>query len=356
MFETYLVYIILLIFCFGTAAIASKKNKKIYILGIIFALTFVSGFRSYSVGLDTERYVEFFQLIAEGRSEYAYGLEESFKMVCAILYKIVEHPTFLLLVFAGITNTFIILRLWDFRRISSFAWMTAVYYVSFYFYSFNIMRQMCVVAIIFFATRYLTKRRYLIFLIYLTIAFIFHKSSLLGTGFFFIEILQWNLLTKKQKKFMICMLVLVPFCFVFVLMMLGRYQQYFENTTFQPGIMFVIKLGLFLLSTFGLRKRIRPIYEESERNLAVYELGMIRFSYLIGIAATGIGYFFSYMDRIGLMYYIFECVYFGMIVKITKNKNEYKIIVGLLLCYVFLMSLMGGGQGQVPYSFIWQSK
>ena len=155
---------------------------------------------------------------------------------------------------------------------------------------------------------------------------------------------------------MICMLVLVPFCFVFVLMMLGRYQQYFENTTFQPGIMFVIKLGLFLLSTFGLRKRIRPIYEESERNLAVYELGMIRFSYLIGIAATGIGYFFSYMDRIGLMYYIFECVYFGMIVKITKNKNEYKIIVGLLLCYVFLMSLMGGGQGQVPYSFIWQSK
>ena len=113
MFETYLVYIILLIFCFGTAAIASKKNKKIYILGIIFALTFVSGFRSYSVGLDTERYVEFFQLIAEGRSEYAYGLEESFKMVCAILYKIVEHPTFLLLVFAGITNTFIILRLWD---------------------------------------------------------------------------------------------------------------------------------------------------------------------------------------------------------------------------------------------------
>ena len=162
-----------------------------------------------------------------------------------------------------------------------------------YFYSFNIMRQMCAVAIIFFATRYLTKRRYLIFLIYLTIAFIFHKSSLLGTGFFFIEILQWNLLTKKQKKFMICMLVLVPFCFVFVLMMLGRYQQYFENTTFQPGIMFVIKLGLFLLSTFGLRKRIRPIYEESERNLAVYELGMIRFSYLIGIAATGIGYFFS---------------------------------------------------------------
>lgn len=355
MFETYFIYISLFIFCCGLSTIAANKNNKQLLIGIIIALTFISGFRSYSVGLDTARYAEFFQLIADGTPEYAYGLEKSFKILCALLLKIYEHPSFLLFIFASITNSFIILRLWDFRKTASLGWMIACYYVSFYFYSFNVIRQMCAVAIIFFATRYITKRKYLVFLIYVAAAFIFHKSALIGIGFFAIEILQWKYLNKKQRKFIACMLILFPLCIAFALYSIVSYRGYFENPALNVGIMIIAKLCLFYISSFGLAKHICQVSTDVEKRNAIYELNLIRISYLIGLGTTAAGYIFLYMERIGLMYYIFECVYFGMLVKISNNRNVFKFILSLLLCYQFVSSLIGGGQGQTPYTFIWQN-
>lgn len=355
MFETYFIYISLFIFCCSLSSLAARKNNKKLLIGVIIALTFVAGFRSYAVGKDTVRYAEFFQFIADGTPEYAYGLERSFKILCALLLKIFEHPSFLLLFFAAITNTFILLRLWDFRKTSSMGWMTACYYIAFYFYSYNVIRQMCAVAIIFFATRYIIKRKYLVFLVYTAGAFIFHKSALIGMGFFAIEIFQWKYLNKKQRKFIACMLILFPLCIAYALHSLASYRGYFENPSLNIGVMIIAKLCLFYISSFGLTKHIRQISTDAEKKNAIYELGLIRISYLIGLGTTAIGYLFLYMERIGLMYYIFECVYWGMIVKITKNRNIYKVILFFLLCYQFLGSLVGGGQGEIPYTFIWQN-
>lgn len=355
MFETYFIYISLFIFCCVLSAIAAKKNNKQLLIGVIVALTFVAGFRSYSVGKDTARYVEFFQLIADGTPEYAYGLERSFKILCALLLKMFEYPSFLLLFFAAITNTFILLRLWDFRKTSSMGWMTACYFVSFYFYSYNVIRQMCAVAIIFFATRYITKRKYYVFLIYVATAFIFHKSALIGMGFFAIEIFQWKYLNKKQRQFIACMLILSPLCIAYALQSIISYHEYFANPALNIGLMIIAKLCLFYISSFGLAKHICQISTDAEKKNAVYVLNLIRISYLIGLGTTAIGYVFLYMERIGLTYYIFECVYWGMIVKITNNRNIYKVIVFSLLCYQLLGSLIGGGQGETPYTFIWQN-
>lgn len=355
MFETYFIYISLYIFCCGLSTIAAKKNNKQLLIGIIIALTFIAGFRSYTVGLDTARYTEFFQLIADGTPEYAYGLENSFKILCALLLNIIAHPSFLLLFFASITNTFILLRLWDFRNIASMGWMTTCYYITFYFYSYNIIRQMCAVAIIFFATRYIIKRKYLVFLIYVAVAFIFHKSALIGIGFFAIEILQWKYLNKKQRNFITCMLILAPICTAYALYAIISYRQYFENLSLNIGIMIIVKLFLFFVSSFGLTKRICQSNAGTEKKLVIYELGLIRISYLIGLGTAAIGYVFLYMERIGLMFYIFECVYWGIIVKISNNRKVFRIILGLLLCYQFIGSLIGGGQGEIPYTFIWQN-
>lgn len=355
MFETYFIYISLFIFCCSLSAFADRKNNKQLLIGIVIALTFIAGFRSYTVGLDTVRYAEFFQLIADGTPEYAYGLEKSFKILCALLLKICAHPSFLLLFFAFITNTFIFLRLWDFRKTASLGWMTACYYISFYFYSFNVIRQMCAVAIIFFATRYITRRKYLIFLIYVAVAFIFHKSALIGMGFFAVEILQWKHLNIKQRNFITCILLLAPLCIAYALYAMASYHHYFENPSSNIGLMIIAKLCLFYISSFGLTRHIRNITIDAEKKNAIYELGLIRMSYLIGLGVTSIGYVYLYMERIGLSYYIFECVYWGMIVKITNNKNIYKVIVFSLLCYQLLGSLIGGGQGETPYTFIWQN-
>ena len=82
--------------------------------------------------------------------------------------------------------------------------------------------------------------------------------------------------------------------------------------------------------------------------------------YLIGILLTFLGYIFLYLERIGTYYFIFECVYMGLIAKQLKFKgNEvYRLLLNLLIValysYIFIDAMLGNGQGQIPYLFFWQ--
>ena len=78
------------IFCFivFSSMRAEKSNKKITIFPIIGVLSFLAGFRNYSVGMDTWQYVEKFNVISLGKIEYAYGLEYTFRYICKFLLHI----------------------------------------------------------------------------------------------------------------------------------------------------------------------------------------------------------------------------------------------------------------------------
>ena len=354
---TYVVYILTLLLSLLLARAAQKKNKKKYIVFAALVLTVVAGLRAQSVGIDTKNYAELFARIAEGRLDLAYGLETSFKYVCVVLLGIWNNFNFLYFVFALITNCFIFVRLWDFKDQISLPWATAIYFGVFYFMTFNIMRQFVAAAIIFYGTRYLVKKKYFKFLIFVAAAFLFHKSALLGVGFIALDIFAWKHLEKWQKRLLRWMIVLGSVVVVaFGAVIIGRYASYFDEIKFNFGLMLFFKLFIFILSVIVFSNPYTKETDENGYSEKAYVFTTVRVYYLVGILATMLEYFFAYMGRIGIYFYLFEAVYLGMMFKSRKIDVFMKILMVAVIMLYLCTAIFGNGQGQGNYLFFWQSE
>ena len=354
--QTYFVYILLLFWVVLFSNQAQKTQKKTYLWLIVLALTFIAGCRAFTVGKDTESYIRIFQYLENDMWDWAHG-EIGFKWFSRIFLEVFNDYTFLLLFYAFVTNALIILRLWDFRRISSFPWMIVCYYISFYFMTMNIMRHCFAIAIVFYATKYLERKKYLKFLFFIGIATLFHTSSLIGIGFIVLDVFQWHYLNRKQKVLIVAMFFALPVIIYFILKAVAGYEHYFNTANEASiGFMIIAKLALYILGLL-LFYKVRPIKEGYDDSIErdIYSIRCAKLYYLLGLLLTSLGYFFLYMERIGLPFYLFECVYFGMLVKITNGKQIFRIALSLLLLYLFITDLISNGQGVLPYIFVWQS-
>lgn len=353
--QTYFVYILLLFWVVLFSNQAQKTQKKTYLWLIVLALTFIAGCRAFTVGKDTDSYIRIFQYLENDMWDWAHG-EIGFKLFSLGFLEVFDNYTMLLLFYAFVTNALIILRLWDFRKISSFPWMVVCYYISFYLMTMNIMRHFFAIAIVFYATKYIEQKKYFRFLCFIGIATLFHTSSLIGIGFIALDIFQWHYLNRKQKAFIGTGVFLSPVVIYFILRAIAGYEHYFSTSEVSIGFMIIAKLALYF---FGLLLfyKIKPNKGECEDGTEheIYSIRCVKIYYLLGLLLASLGYFFLYMERIGIPFYLYECVYFGMLVKITKAKQIFCIVLALLLSYLFITNMTSNGQGVLPYVFVWQS-
>lgn len=366
--QTFLVYFLSLASVVLLTYFAQRKDQKIYMICAALVLALVAGLRANTVGIDTLRYVELFDFIAEGKFGLAYGLETSFKYICAALLWIWNNDNFLFMIFALITNILIFLRLWDFKKQIFLPFSVIIYFGVFYFMTFNIMRQFVSVAIIFFATRYLVKKRYLIFLLFVTLAFLFHKSSLLAGLFIVFNILlEWEILvrnlksiiekvknlTKKKKYLLIIFCAFASLAIIlFGINILGKYIHYFQSIQFDFAVVLFCKAILFVFTAPLIDKKrghYNPYY-----SISSYVGHPIKVFYAFGILLTAIGDMFPNMARIGLYFYLFETVYMGRLMKSRRIGMLMKSAVVALYIGIILLTILGNGQGQGNYLFYWQ--
>ncbi len=361
MLQSYIIYVGTAVVSCMLAYMAASTNKRKYIWWIIAVFTLVAGLRSENVGLDTESYLQKFELIAGGQMEFAYGLEFSFRIICYVLSLISDNSTFFLMTFALLTNLLIVLRFWDFRHISSFPWMILCYNLLLYHMTMNGLRQFCAVAIVFYATRYLHKKKILPFLIGVAIAFLFHQTAFIGLVFLVERLFQWGDLKRKQKVFFIACLAVIPVAMVYIMPIVSHYEKFFSSVSMQLGIMVPAKILLFLfaaLFVWQYYRRMKSVQPQTtgDNVAAVDTIPGICIFYFLGLLLTGIGYFFTHMERIGWYFYLYEGVYFGML---RRDRNIYTRYFFAafnlaLLLYGFLNSTMDNAQGTIPYEFFWQ--
>lgn len=361
MIQTIAIYGIVLFFCFVLARNAQKYKKKGYIVAIVLLLTLLAGLRKDSVGIDTHTYAQYLNLIRNGQFNYVWGVEYTFKMIMLLFGKVFKGYTAFLLSMALITNACIISRLWNFRNVTRFEWTVLVYYIMFYFYGFNIMRQMCAVAIVFWSSRYIEKGKYLSFFAGVAIACLFHTSAILGSCFLFEEFANWRYLDKWKRRILQVSLFIFPIGIIYAIRLLSDYSRYFVSSKMQVGAMLFAKLLFFLISQYGLRASIvhcevkdSPACDGKMTDKLNYIIRFIEIYYFIGLLIAFVGYANQTVFRVSLYFYILECVYMGTIMRYKKIKTIYPILVALLYSYLFLGTAFAGGQGQVPYLFFWQ--
>lgn len=385
---SFFLYIFLLAGCVFLAKKAASAGDIKFVWGIIIALTVITGLRATSVGIDTEMYIHNFNLVLNGQSNAVYGAESTFLFICNVLLQIVRSPQVLLGIFALITNAFIILRFWELKDSVSFEVTVFCYYASFYYFTLNIVRQFVAIAIIFWATRYIKKKQYLKFALFLLLASLFHQSALLGLIYLVIDVastFSWKGLSKNKQ---IVGGIVLLLAFALACWKATKYLHYFGNIHFHLGTIVIVK-AVLLLYYFYLIKRgkretisipvakrntgraLQPWWEHllsyyNRLKDAKYERlagqtedlyfdRVVPMYYLIGIGISTLGFFYNYMNRIGLYFCIFEPVF---VARVYQQSRYRKVIWGIgivLFLLPLLLDTIRGGQGQLPYFFFWQS-
>lgn len=343
-------YLIIIFISYLLAYAAQRTKKKIFLVLLIVILTIVAGFRGSTVGIDTHSYYADIQ----ARFPYSWHFrEEGFRLVSNSIMDFTNNPQIVFVFCAFVTNLLIILRLWDFREDTRFSFVILLYLLLFYSDSMNIMRQYVAVALMFYGTRYLKKKKLLAFIPFLVIAFFFHRSSLLGVGYIAINL--WVSFSKKQKKlFAIPMILALCGSAAYVAMYLRRdIASYFSQSISNINIPFIYRvlIAAFVLYFEKTKKTIligRP--RKNKVTVERYELDKgITLYYFIGLAFTALSMFYSFVGRTGLFYMMYELVFWGLVTKKTKSRSVYSILILILAVYEFAVLLIRNSVGLFPY-------
>ena len=355
---TYILYIGTILLCLILTKVAKRRESSSPLIAVVIILSIIAGFRGPNVGIDTANYIEKFELIKNEHFLLAYGLEEGFKYLVFFLLKLFNNYNVIFLIFALITNILIMKRLWDFKDEIDITYAFCIYYVSFFFMTMNVMRQFCAIAIIFYYSRLIEKNKYILFSIIVCVTAIFiHQSAAIGFLYIVLEIIQWKYLTKKSKRLLISGSVSIPAIYFVIAEKILKYQHYFSNAEVKMGYMLPLKLCaalffLLLINNFKIKIYKRKLLSMEKIKERYKEISVNNY-YILGLIISMFGYFYPFMDRIGWYFYIYECVFYGKLVKNRKYGNLIKIIVMIFSMYIFVTNLASKAQGVIPYNFFW---
>lgn len=227
-----------------------------FIAAVILVL--FAGLRASSVGTDTNNYVGIFENLRYGNSFDSNGstIETGYNVIQNIAFLISSEYYALLLLIATIGvffsfKSFQLLSL-DFK-VSVFLFVTLASYL----FIFNGARQGLAACIYGIAYYYLVNKKLWFYIVWVYVAFMFHKTSLIMLPFYYI--LHWNLSIKKMLLFVlisvIALLYLSSFLNFFEDNVQSRYAVY-ETRGAQGGVslgIFFVALSFYLVS---LKKKI----------------------------------------------------------------------------------------------------
>lgn len=350
-FQSIVIYLGLALLTFYIAKYAEFTNSRRAVWLIVFSFSLIAGLRAASVGIDTKRYHDIFTNISIRQTNKIFAIENGFIYICKGLLSLWNNNQFLIFLLGFVSYALCIFRLWKDRNYISFRWAVLVYNVLFFSFSLNGLRQFIAVSIVFFATAFIREGKYIKFAFAILIASLFHLSAIAGFAYLFFEILFFKYFELKRK---LLIFSFIGICGLFALSMLSdvlnKYMGFFEDRVQSFGFMMLIKIALLVFSIILMGK-----LQDSEERIFC---SSSRYNYFIGLLLNSLSYFFMYMGRIGMYFYVFEAIYIGYWFK-KKNQTVFELLlkcayVAILLYYIY-DSVTSGPNGEIPYRFFWQN-
>ncbi len=336
------IYYGMCVFSICFAFMAQRKNsKRLFFLSTII-ICFLVGFRGYTVGIDTKTYYTYVEWIQDGIFQTT---DWGFYYFTKFLLNINNTAEFVICIYSVLMIAFIFYRFWSLRDKISLPLVEFIFLAFYLQLSMNIMRQFFSVAIIFSATRFLEKKKYVTYIIFNMIAVSFHKSSIVG---FLILFIYYYINEKKNAKKQVVLFItfcMVPIIFVpFMGKYLDSYSIYLSYTNVNIGLMMFIKMGVLLVYIISRYKAFLSKNSNIIFDKVIFSI------YFIGISFTTLGYFFTYMERIGLSFMIFEPV---CLARMSSKSINSKIFLGfsiILSVFLILVNYMSNSNGVFPYT------
>lgn len=327
---------------FGLSAILyktyCKHGKKIFLFLAILIPLLVGGLR-YHVGTDYDSYYHAFQ--QKAFIDPGFYVISSFSRLFGdyrLLFFTYNAIT-LLFVFLGLRNIDV-----KYRPLAYTCFL-----FTFYTTSFNAMRQMLAVSIVFFSYKSVVDKKLLRFTLSIALASLFHTTAIFG----FVLYPIMNIERKSTKMIIALFALLVALNYQTILNSIsslsffGHYSLYNDGVSkvdFSNLSFFVDLLTLFYI-LLSKRKNIRD--ELFEKHL---------FIYIIGLIVSLIGFYDPFVKRISL-YFSFSSIvllaYVPFFCKKSKDRLASQVVIVFFVIGKFVIqTYLLGHFGIIPYNFL----
>lgn len=244
----------------------SEENKiyRNFFLIISLGIPIIISALRYNVGTDYKNYISLYNKYATIPIKNSFSVKQIeifFIIVCKIAY-IFKNANVMFFIYSFLTILFMFLYMWDNKQKNSIALMWILYLFLYFPSSMNIVRQALSVAIVTYSYKYIEKRKFIKFLIFVAFAIIVHKTAIVILPLYILL----NFKTVKNKKIFYGMRI-IALIMSFIIMVnieniiismdkiegldkYGGYKNYFEDIN---NYSFILKIIIFLFITVFIK-------------------------------------------------------------------------------------------------------
>ncbi|MEC6909353.1 EpsG family protein [Photobacterium piscicola] len=355
----YLFAYLLSLFFISLSHYSSSNNKlsiSVYVFISSIPLVILSGFRSYSVGSDTQGYKILYEYINPQWSDFILNTkigifdEVGFKISQFIFrYLNINFSYFLLFIAFFIVYVFLyrIRTMSKYYVFSTFVFLT----LGFYTFHFNGARQGIALAIFFFSVKFLIERKGIKFILCIIFGFFFHKSILLTLPIYFIVSMKSSF--KNYLIFFFVMLFIAAFIGPLVQFASdnidSRYSSFGITRDKAMGVYYNLFNVLFFIYFCAVRKINNIKNDIFDSMLNVYFIGAIigLLSILLKLDPNGIARSSYYFTELSI--YIIPITVYS--VKDIRSRSIIFIFMIVMLSFYFMLTTYKLAN-LYPYSFV----
>ncbi len=328
---------------------ARKLPNYIFIIPSFFILFFISAFRgdfntdyrNYTYLFELYNRYDLFDALQSGRTETGYIF------LNRLIGFFTNDPLYLFIIVS-----FIILVCFysQFNRYSTYIWLSILMFVAVgsYYPSFNIIRQVLAAAILFSGSKYLYERKLLKYLLVITVASLFHITSLIMIFFYFI----------LNFKFRLKNIMFIFFMSIFLMLFLDNiisfvqihfYQTYSESSYGMTGASFnsaLLPIALLIFSLFNYKKI------DFNNNAQRIWLNAVIFYAVFKILGLQV----HLIERLSHFFSPYVLLLIPLFFSKMKHK-ELRIIYIMVLVFMLILYhyIVYSGTDFDPYYFIWNA-
>lgn len=356
-FTSICIYVFIIISATYYFYLADKYNNKIYWIITYIIIALPASLR-YCVGIDYKAYLDLYNKMITYESIDAalksHIVEKSFLYLSFISNQIFHSAWFVFAFYAIITQLFMLLGIWNFRKYVSPSLMVFIYLCTYYWRTYNIFRQALAVAIIFWGFRYIKDKKIIQFSICVLIAGVFHKTAFLSIFVYLYYTFQPKYINKIVKYstpilFVLFIEPIMQLCYKLeIFSNYGNYYSVVDMSIISPGTL--IEITLFLFYYVVKKNKRNNIPHDIRELMDRATIANITFYFLL--------YKLFFASRVGLYFTVFNFVAMASIHKKGEkihfhSINKYDFFLIGYYIFSFIRCMIGNSYGQLPYA-IWR--
>lgn len=306
---------------------STTQNTKIGVIGFV-CLFFFSAFRGETVGTDTISYldlaikdVDISEMLR--RPEFIYHSLANLLLIKGLSMR------YLIFFFSGIT--FIFLYLSAKRTNSSITLVSFVFLLLFYFYSFNIARQIAAVSIILYGYTFINEtsiRKRCYFFLFVGLATLFHASSILAIIAYFFRIVN---LSSRILFLFFCILFFVNIISPFNIMALfeNLFSDSFYASKYANEVSIYERSILGILVDFiNIIQLLFVFWLQTRGRKTDFKDNLFLFSVLLTMLSTSLN---SNVGRVVFIFSIFQVLYLS---DFFEKKDVFPTVKKIFICWI----------------------